>query len=115
MEALLETLEFHNDWCEGFPLHGMASEVSAGHGSYEDQICIVLRAQSTHAHQHSADLKAIKCLHERFSLDNSGKVFDIRIYGTNKDVLEGATLALASYLPVKDVLEATESLVVADF
>jgi hypothetical protein len=110
MEAFLQTLEIRNDWCEEFPLHGMANEVSARHGSHEYRICVVLRAQSTDARERSADLEVTEGLREQFG---AGKVFDIEIDGTNKDViLQDAARALAT---AEDVQEGEENLQVADF
>jgi hypothetical protein len=94
IEALSETLEFRNKWCEEFPLHGMANEAMAGHGSHKYRICIVLRAQSTDAREQLADLQVIKELENHFGSD---KVIDIDIHSQNKDViLQDAMQVLAS-------------------
>jgi hypothetical protein len=113
MEALLETLKFRDDWCKEFPLHGIANEALAGHGSHQYQICIMLRALSTNAHEQLADLKVTKELEGRFG---PKRVFNVEIHDTNRDeMLQRAARALASYLLVEVVRGGVESLAVTDF
>ncbi|KAH7061034.1 hypothetical protein BKA63DRAFT_528552 [Paraphoma chrysanthemicola] len=103
LEAFMQILDFRNDCCVEFPLHGITNEVLARHGSHEYRVCIVLRAQSIDGRERSADWEQIEDLQSRFGEDGC---FDIQMDGSNKDVvLKAAAQVLATWCLMDDIEE----------